>query len=94
MGNRAFQVQRILKDEYTAVSSFGGVQVSVVVYDAQDSDDARIKGAEMLGVSPTQVTVEEFETTGLSMEQGIAQAQALDSSPALGAQMAEWLRNG
>ena len=92
MGNRAFQVQRILKDD-RALSGLGA-QVSTIVFDAQDADEARIRGAADLGVPPSQVTVEEFETTGLSLQEGIAQAQALDSSAALGEQMAAWLREG
>jgi hypothetical protein len=97
MGNRAFQVTRILRGgrgQDNSLSALGGEQISVVVHGAQDSDDARIQGAAMLNVSPSQVTVEEFMTTGLSIDEAISQAQALDASDAGGQMMADWLRAG
>ena len=95
MGERAFQVTRALPDEgmWEPLAS-GGMPISVIVYDAKDSGDARVKGAAMLGAAPLECTVEEFETTGLSMAEAIEQAEMLDASAEGGKQMAQWLREG
>jgi len=94
MGERAFQVTRILQQDtaWAPLSKTG--PLSTVVYGAKDADDARATGAEMLGCKPNEVTVEEFQATGLTMAEAIKQAEAFDASAESGKQMADWLRNG
>jgi len=93
MGMRAYQVTRILKGQ-EAMESLGGHQVSVMVYEAKDDLEARAIGAGMLGVSPSDVTVQEYETTGLSASEALRQAEAIDARADSVAQMTEWMRCG
>lgn len=94
MGERAFQVTRKITSADGMFQSIHADPLSTVVYDAADADEARSIGAGMLGVSPADVTVEEFVATGLTMAEAIKQAEALDASAESGKMMADWLRNG
>lgn len=96
MGNQAWLVTRIItsEDGSYARAGQGSPVVSTVIYGAANADEARMLGAAQMGLSPSRVKAERFETTGLSTDEAIEAAKKADEQSIGANQMANWLRGG